>query len=109
VRVEPVKEQLSFSGEDSPMATLLLSVMGAFAEFELALIGERQRDGVALAKDGGVYKGRRPTLSKEQRVELRRRAATGESKLQLAHDYGISRETVYQYLRTAIATSSESV
>ena len=33
-----VKEQLTFTGEDSPMATLLLSVMGAFAEFERALI-----------------------------------------------------------------------
>ena len=99
VRIEFVKEQLTFSGEDSPMATLLLSVMGAFAEFERALIRERQREGVALAKDRGTYKGRRPTLSEEERAELGSRAASGESKLQLAHEYGISRETVYQYLR----------
>ena len=59
VRIEFAKEQLSFSGEDSPMATLLLSVMGAFAEFERALIRERQREGVALAKELGAYKGRR--------------------------------------------------
>lgn len=32
VRVEFVKESLTFTGEDSPMATLLLSVMGAFAD-----------------------------------------------------------------------------
>jgi len=38
VRVEFVKENLSFSGEASPMAQLMLSVMGAFAEFERALI-----------------------------------------------------------------------
>ncbi len=81
------------------MATLLLSVMGAFAEFERALIRERQREGVALAKERGAYKGRRPTLSDEQRDELRSRAASGESKLQLAKNYGISRETVYQYIR----------
>jgi DNA invertase Pin-like site-specific DNA recombinase len=99
VRIEFVKEQLSFSGEDSPMATLLLSVMGAFAEFERALIRERQREGVALAKERGAYKGRRPTLSGEDRVNLRRRAQAGESKLQLAREYGISRETVYQYVR----------
>lgn len=37
-------------GEDSPMSTLLLSVMGAFAEFERALIRERQREGIAIAK-----------------------------------------------------------
>lgn len=99
VKIEFIKEQLSFSGEDSPMATLLLSVMGAFAEFERALIRERQREGVALAKERGAYKGRRPTLSEEDRAEVRRRAASGESKLQLAKEFGISRETVYQYLR----------
>jgi len=38
IRIEFVKEGLSFSGDDSPMATLLLSVMGAFAEFERALL-----------------------------------------------------------------------
>src|SRR3954453_2799469 len=50
VRIEFVKKHLSFTGEDSPMASLMLSVMGAFAEFERALINERQREGIALAK-----------------------------------------------------------
>ncbi len=50
VHIEFVKEHLSFTGEDSPMANLMLSVMGAFAEFERALIRERQREGIALAK-----------------------------------------------------------
>lgn len=54
VRVEFVKEQLTFTGDDTAMATLLLSVMGAFAEFERALIRERQREGIALAKQRGV-------------------------------------------------------
>jgi DNA invertase Pin-like site-specific DNA recombinase len=102
VRIEFVKEQLTFSGEDSPMATPLLSVMGAFAEFERALIRERQREGVALAKERGAYKGRRPSLTDEQRAEVRRRADSGEAKMHLAREYGISRETVYQYLRSAI-------
>lgn len=43
-----VKEGLTFNGEDSPMSNLLLSVMGAFAEFERALIKERQREGIVL-------------------------------------------------------------
>jgi len=47
VRIEFVKEHLTFTGEDSPMANLMLSVMGAFAEFERALIKERQREGIA--------------------------------------------------------------
>lgn len=55
VHIEFVKEHLSFTGEDSPMANLMLSVMGAFAEFERFLIRERQREGIALAKQRGVY------------------------------------------------------
>ncbi len=99
VRVEFVKEQLTFTGEDSPMANLLLSVMGAFAEFERALIRERQREGIALAKARGAYRGRRPTLSPEQAKQLRARVAAGESKAAVARDYRISRQTVYQYLQ----------
>lgn len=101
VRVEFVKENLTFTGEDSPMATLLLSVMGAFAEFERALILERQREGIAAAKQRGVYTGRKPALTPERARELRERAAAGEQKSLLAKEFGVSRETVYSYLRTA--------
>jgi DNA invertase Pin-like site-specific DNA recombinase len=101
VRVEFVKEQLVFTGEDSPMANLMLSVMGAFAEFERSLIRERQREGIALAKQRGAYKGRKKTLTPERAVELVQRADSGVPKVVLARDYGISRETVYQYLRQA--------
>lgn len=100
VRIEFVKECLTFTGEDSPMANLLLSVMGAFAEFERALIRERQREGIALAKQRGAYRGRKKALSTEQIEELQQRAGTGEQKAKLAREYGISRETLYQYLRT---------
>lgn len=100
VRIEFVKEHLTFTGEDSPMANLMLSVMGAFAEFERALIRERQREGIALAKQRGAYRGRKKALAPEQVAQLRRRAAAGEKKAQLAREFGISRETVYQYLRT---------
>ena len=99
VRVEFIKENLVFTGEDSPMANLLLSVMGAFAEFERALIKERQREGIALAKQRGAYRGRKQALSTEQIEELQRRAGTGEKKTKLACEYGISRETLYQYLK----------
>ena len=101
VRVEFVKEHLLFTGEDSPMATLMLSVMGAFAEFERALIKERQREGIALAKQRGAYRGRKKALSAEQANELKRRAAAGERKSEIARSMGISRETLYQYLRAA--------
>lgn len=92
------KEGLNFTGEDSPMANLLLSMLGAVAEFERALILERQLEGIALAKSQGVYKGRKPSLSPERADELRARAAAGERKSQLAREFNISRDTVYAYL-----------
>lgn len=99
VRIEFQKENLTFTGEDSPMANLLLSVMGAFAEFERALIRERQREGIALAKQRGVYRGRKKALTPEQVLRLRERVDAGEPKAKLARELGISRETLYQYLR----------
>ena len=86
-------------GEDSPMAILLLSLLGAVAEFERALILERQREGIALAKAAGKYKGRRRTLSGPQIEELQQRVEAGERKSVLARQFGIRRETVYSYLR----------
>src|SRR6185312_10865487 len=99
VVVEFVKEHLTFTSEDNAMSRLLLSVMGAFAEFERSLIRERQREGIALAKRAGVYKGRKPSLAPERAEELRRRVAAGEKKAALAREFGISRETLYQYAR----------
>ena len=81
------------------MASLMLSVMGAFAEFERALIHERQREGIALAKQRGAYKGRKKSLSETQVGQLRAQLATGISKAQVAREFGISRETLYQYLK----------
>jgi len=99
VHIEFIKERLSFTGEDSPMANLLLSVMGAFAEFERSLIRERQREGIAIAKQRGAYRGRKKALRPEQVTELRQRVAAGEMRSQLAREFGVSRETLYQYLK----------
>ena len=98
VSVQFIKESLTFTGEDSPMANLLLSVMGAFAEFERSLIRERQREGIALAKKKGVYKGRKPSLSAERAAALRKRSEAGENKAALAREFGISRAALYVYL-----------
>jgi DNA invertase Pin-like site-specific DNA recombinase len=97
VKVQFIKESLTFTGDDSPMANLLLSVMGAFAQFERELIKERQREGIAIAKKEGVYKGRKPSLSPERVAELRKRIAAGEAKAGLAREFGISRASVYNY------------
>jgi DNA invertase Pin-like site-specific DNA recombinase len=102
VQVQFVKEGMIFTGEDSAMSKLLLSVMGAFAEFERSLLKERQREGIALAKKAGVYKGRKPSLSQERAAELRSRVAAGDKKAGLAREFGISRETLYQYARGTV-------
>ena len=99
VKIQFVKESLTFTGEDSPMSNLLLSVMGAFAEFERALIRERQREGVELAKQRGAYKGRKKALSAKDVAMLKKRVADGETKAKVARELGLSRETLYQYLR----------
>lgn len=109
VRVEFVKESLTFTDEQSPMSNLMLSVMGAFAEFERSLLRERTREGIELAKKRGVYRGRKKALSPAQADELRERAARGEQKAALAREFGVSRETVYQYLKASDLTEAPAV
>jgi len=101
VAVEFVKERLVFSGDDSPISQLMFNIMGAFAQFERQLICERQREGIEQARKRGVYRGRVPKLSQDQMEELRRRVAVGEKKAEIARYYGLSRETVYAYMRQA--------
>ena len=81
------------------MANLLLSMLGAVAQFERELIRERQLEGVAIAKAAGLYKGRKPSLTVIQAASLRERIAAGEKKTVLAKEFGISRESVYAYNR----------
>lgn len=99
VTVEFVKERLTFSRDKSdPIAVLLLSVLGAIAEFERALIRERQAEGIALAKRRGVYKGRVRALSPEQVAAAAERVATGVPKAAVARELGVGRQTLYDAL-----------
>jgi DNA invertase Pin-like site-specific DNA recombinase len=61
---------------------------------EIIKIHERQREGIALAKQRGAYRGRKKSLSPDQEAELRQRVAAGEKKAGLARELGISRETL---------------
>ncbi|UCV22510.1 recombinase family protein [Ferribacterium limneticum] len=100
IAVQFVKESMTFTGADSAMSRLMLSIMGAFAEFERSLIKERQREGIAIAKEKGVYKGRKPKMTPEQVEALKDqdRVRGGKNRTGLAKEHGISRETLYQYL-----------
>ena len=78
------------------MSNLLLSVMGAFAQFERELVRERQREGIAIAKREGKYTGRKPSLSPTRAAELRRRIADGHAEAALAREFG--QDTLYRYV-----------
>jgi DNA invertase Pin-like site-specific DNA recombinase len=100
VKVHFINESLVFDPDkNNPMGQLMLGVMGAFAEFERNLIRERQAQGIAVAKaKGNVYKGRKPTLDKEQVEQLRADVSAGQVKATVAKKFGISRQTLYAYL-----------
>jgi len=101
IRLQFFKENLVFSGHDNPTFKLMLSVMGAISEFERALIRERQREGIAIAKKRGKYKGRKQVLTVEEVSSARERAEAGERKAVIAREMNISRNTLYRYLNHA--------
>lgn len=80
------------------MSNLLLSVMGAFAEFERSLIRERQKEGIELAKAKNLYKGRKPSLNDGQISLIKQQIVLGVPKAKIAREFNISRMTLYQYI-----------
>jgi DNA invertase Pin-like site-specific DNA recombinase len=96
--VEFVKEALVFTGDDSAMSRLMLTIMGGVAEFERAMIRERQLEGIAKAKQAGKYLGRQSTMTDAQIKEIRDRVAAGENKSALAREFMLSRQTIYNVL-----------
>ena len=98
-----VTENLTFTGDDAPLSVLLLQVLGAFAQFQRMIIREAQREGIAIAKREGVYKGRKKALTTEDVATVLQRISAGDNKAQIARDMKVSRKTLYQYLNGAKA------
>jgi DNA invertase Pin-like site-specific DNA recombinase len=98
VVVEFVKESLTFTGDDSAMSKLMLTIMGGVAEFERAMIRERQLEGIAKAKQAGKYRGRQSTMTSTQLQAIRDRVAAGCNKAALAREYGVTRQTIYNLI-----------
>ena len=99
VTIHFVKENLTFSNNDNNhISKLMLSVMGAFAEFERSLIKERQLEGIAIAKKEGKYRGRGKSLSQEQQKEMLQMVADRYKKVDIAKKYGITRMALYNYI-----------
>ncbi len=91
-------ENLEFGTKKNPILTLQLQMMGAFAEFERAMIRERQREGILLAKQQGKQIGAKPKLKPKQIREIKSRLKKGETKKAVAKEYQVSRQTIYNIL-----------
>ena len=82
----------------TPTGRLMLQVLGAVAEFERAIMLERQREGIAKAKAAGKYKGRaRTAMAKAGEVEVM--LAAGVNPSDVARKLGIGRSSVYRAIR----------
>ena len=106
IAVHFVKEGKTFKGGDTTdaMDKLMLSMLGAFAEYERTLIRERQREGIAKARQKGVYKGRQRKITDTAVLlaMIAESAVLGANKTQIAQKYGVSRETLYKYTKTLL-------
>ena len=95
-----LKEHITFSTQNNdPRQTLMFSILGAFAEFERAIIRERQIEGIAHAKKQGVYKGRKKTLTKEQITHIHQWQQEGLTQKEIANRLNVHRTTIYRALK----------
>lgn len=96
VSVQFLSERLSFSASsEDPFARLQLQLLGAFAQFERSIIRKRQAEGIAKAKEKGVYRGRQPSIDPAQVAKLK---ADGLGATEIAERLGIGRASVYRLL-----------
>lgn len=109
VKIKFIKENLEFTGDDNPISKLTLNIMGSFAEFERSLIRERQKEGIAQAKKKGVYKGRKPSLSEEDKAKIKylfnAKKQTAEG---LARNYKVTRRTIYNVINSDVEITYQS-
>lgn len=92
------KENLTFSGQlvDDAFQKLMLTMLGAISTFERDLLLERQREGIAIAKQKGKYKGRQSRFSAEELKNIKQQFEDTKNKAKLAKELGISRSYLYQ-------------
>ena len=85
----------------TPTGKLLLTMIGAIAEFERTNLLERQREGIAIAKEKGVYKGRKPVnVSKDVFMELYEQYLIRKlTKSQMAKELNVSRPTLDKLIK----------
>lgn len=100
VTVKFEKEGMSFSRDvHNPMSTLMLNLLGAIAEFEREIIRERQREGIALARTKGKYKGRKRKLTSVQFEDLLYLIGLRVPKAEICRKFKITRPGLDDYLK----------
>lgn len=100
VSIQFIKENLTFDAStDNPMSKMILSMVGAFAEFERNMIKSRQKEGIALAKARGAYKGRQREITDEEIRQIEELIKQGVPKAKIARSLGFSRGTIYNYIK----------
>jgi DNA invertase Pin-like site-specific DNA recombinase len=96
VRVVSVTQQIDLSGT---VGHLVAGVLFAIAEIELQHVKERQAAGIALAKQRGVYKGRKPGATKAKPQRARELRAKGMRLPEIAQALRVNKRTVSRYLK----------
>lgn len=97
--VQFVKEGQTYSPDtNDALSQLMLHMLAAFAEFERALIRERQAEGIRIAKAEGRYRGRPRKLTAVQLDEARQLISAGIPKAEVARRYGVDRSTLHRAL-----------
>jgi DNA invertase Pin-like site-specific DNA recombinase len=81
------------------MNQMLLTMLGAVSAFELSMINERRAEGQAKTREAGKHMGHTANLSAQQAAVLCNHAADGESKTDLAAEFGISCATLYSTIK----------
>jgi DNA invertase Pin-like site-specific DNA recombinase len=96
VRIIAITQQIDLSG---PVGHLIASLLFGIAEIELQHAKERQAAGIAVAKQRGVYTGRRQGTTKAAPARARALRKQGLTVLEIAKALGVQERTVYYYLK----------
>ncbi len=94
------KENLEFKGGDKdPFQALMLNLLSSIAQFERELLLSRQREGIAIAKAKGKYKGKQSKFSTADVERIKAEFQMTENKSKLAERYGITRAYLYELIK----------
>jgi DNA invertase Pin-like site-specific DNA recombinase len=107
IAIKFLKENIYITGGGSSVEQLILHILGAAAEFERSMILDRQKEGIALAKKAGVYKGRKPSLTGDRLNQAKKMLNEGVRPCQIMRHLKISRSTFYRNFKAEELVSED--